>query len=159
MDVPTFEELSLVAEYAFKGKQYATKDAAGKVLYWLKAMRALDADPLQRVKLAAAELQATAPMIELTMALSTAHVTKETAQAFQHGEMKAVIWHEAGDAGWSVYVPPDADAWDQVTIDNSSGAIPDDLFGCMLYARDSCCCRLLLDADAIVVEALARWDW
>jgi hypothetical protein len=115
-----------------------------------------DVDPAAKAALA---LEIAVPAhIEGLMALSTAHVSKTTADHLQLNSLD-VVRYEHGDYGWLIHVPSDQDFWAPVQAKAQAGEFQTDLFDVMDYARRHGCCWLLLDADADRVAGLLTFDW
>ena len=97
------------------------------------------------------------PDIEPMLVISTAHVTKETADALPRGHIDMESpddipeWGPAfaRNEGWLFYV---GDV-------NHYETAPPELRACVQYARSLGCTWMMLDADGPVVGALESWEW
>ena len=94
------------------------------------------------------------PEIHRFVVISTGHLTEGTARFLDTTPAKN--WPYAGgpyaDYGWFFY------AHDE-NLNTGSGAIPDDLFAVMTWARKQVCHYLLLDCDGDAVDDLPQFDW
>ncbi len=90
------------------------------------------------------------------LALSTGHVTKETADLMDLNEFKGVILYPKDKAGWFVYIPEECD-FDEL----KDSDCPDDLYQCMKYALNNGCDWLMFDCGVDVNEApeLPVYEW
>lgn len=103
--------------------------------------------------------------IDRTLVLSTAHVSRATADILngdapeRDGLKPAIDGHVAdwGCWGWVVYtggeVVPDIDE------DSVLCLMPADMFRVLLFARDHNCQFVRFDCDADTVSGLPTWDW
>lgn len=81
--------------------------------------------------------------------ISTAHLSPETAQILENTPLND--WPVAGgntQFGFFLYAHDDND-----------GAIPQDLWACMEFARKHHCCYLYFDRDADQYDDLPTYDW
>jgi hypothetical protein len=97
--------------------------------------------------------------VEGMLCISTSHLTEMTAHGLGTDLAPEVIGYNHGQYGWQVSIPLEENAWDIVKAHNKAGALPDDLFGCMEFARSLDCPWLLLDQDAAAISDLKTYDW
>ena len=120
-----------------------------KMSAWLDDLEALALTPLVRSKLAMDVAMEAAP-IEGMLAVSTAHITQETAKALANGEL-ALTAYDHGGNGWCIHVHND-NSWVE-------DGIPVELTLLMLHALQCGCCWLLLDGDATILEDAPTFTW
>ena len=89
------------------------------------------------------------------LALSTGHVSQETAQLMGQGAISKVIIYNKGDFGWFVHIPDKG--MDFKELEDSE--CPADLYRCMKYARDNNCDWLMFDRDVEANEDLPVYNW
>lgn len=87
------------------------------------------------------------PEIRSFLTLSTAHITQLTGDRLSTN-MGDICVGGTIDYGWFIYADYE-----------NNGAIPDDLWGVMVYARANDCDYILFDRDADCIEYLPTWDW
>lgn len=90
--------------------------------------------------------------ISKMLTLSTAHITKETAEALDNEVFAGcpyLVVYQKDDYGWFVYLPSKIEKID----------IPHDLKKCMLFAKDLGCDWLCLDANGEVLKYLHIYNW
>ena len=98
------------------------------------------------------------PTVEMTLVLSTRHISYETELALIAEKIKDLIYYEkteyetGEEYGWWIYT---GDSW----FEDEHEDIPDDLMGCMRYANDRGCCWLCLDRDEDIIFDLPEYDW
>jgi len=81
--------------------------------------------------------------------LSTAHVSKETAQMLDDDRLSDfVVPYQKGDFGWFIWVPP---------VEHEG--VPADLRAVLAYARTQQCDWVMLDCDAETIDNLPSFDW
>ena len=157
MDAPSLAELREVMDLA---TQHATAqpDLARlyKMSHWLAALEGIEGTKGATLRLAAEVLTTACPRVELTLAISTAHLSKETAERLTNHALSGVIAYDHGEHGWLVVVPEEVE-W-QGTAENIALKVHNDLFECMLKARSLGCCWLLLDSDAETIEGLDIYE-
>ncbi len=88
------------------------------------------------------------------LALSTAHVTKKTAELMDAGKIEGVVLYNKGEYGWFIYIPEDSDE-----IVELQGKIPNDLYECMYFASDNWFDWLMFDRDVEVIDKLPEYQW
>lgn len=88
--------------------------------------------------------------IEPMLTISTGHITKDTADAFdaKMGDDGIPAFFPKGDYGWFVFVP------DQIEPE-----CPADLASLLRFAKEKGCTWLVLDCDAEQVDGLPTYDW
>jgi hypothetical protein len=87
------------------------------------------------------------------MALSTSHVTEQTAKALDDESADFGTPHyDYGGYGWILVVPPNKEAWDRLNC-------PPELRTVLEFAGRRGCERLLLDRDAPPTPDLPTWEW
>ena len=94
--------------------------------------------------------------IDRTLVLSTAHVSRATADilngdAPERDGLKPAIDGHVAD--WGGKVVPDIDE------DSVLCLMPADMFRVLLFARDHNCQFVRFDCDADTVSGLPTWDW
>ena len=88
------------------------------------------------------------------LALSTGHVTKDTAELMDNNTIDGVILYNKDNAGWFVYIPEKCD------FDELKGSdCPSDLYQCMKFARDNGCDWLMFDCGVDVIDDLPVYNW
>lgn len=92
-------------------------------------------------------------MIENMLVTSTASISRDTGQRLDlsDGTLSDVIRYDKQNYGWFVFVPPSP------VIDELN--LPDDLRRLLHYARDLQCDWVMLDRDAVTIDALPIYDW
>ena len=90
------------------------------------------------------------------IALSTAHITKETAKLMELDEIEGVILYQKDNVGWFVHIPEECD-FDELKDQGCTY----DLYQCMKYALDNGCDWIMFDCDVDVNEApgLHVYEW
>lgn len=87
--------------------------------------------------------------ISKMLTVSTAHVSKETAELLENDELDIVIF-DKGEYGWFIFLSDEDDYYDN---------FPVELLKLMNFAKDLCCDWLCLDRDGEVLEYLETFDW
>jgi hypothetical protein len=106
------------------------------------------ADAAEQAKAALAEPPDDDPPVIFRMLdLSTAHVSDETRQRLDDGEL-IPAGYAKGEYGWFVPV-----------IDNDDDHTPPELRAIMEFARKQNCQWLMFDRDADQIDGLATFDW
>jgi hypothetical protein len=83
------------------------------------------------------------------LCLSTAHVSKETADILDSSTPKNwPVFGFGGEYGWVIYAHDEQDL-----------EIPPDLWALCEYARSFDCDYIMLDCDASVIESLPTYEW
>ena len=165
MDAPTIDELYQVMNHAGSANQKKKPVVKSgpllpileKMAAWLYAMAEVDASPAATVKLAVETAEKALPNFEGMLALSTAHVQKETSEALVDGVSPLTVFPHGG-YGYLIHVPSDADFWETLVQQSNNGEIPTELFVCTAHAREHGCSWLLLDADASEIDGLTTFD-
>ncbi len=89
------------------------------------------------------------------LALSTAHVTVETARLMDRDAIDNVILYPKDEAGWFVFIPDKGLEFDE--LENAN--IPADLYTCMKYACDNGCGWIMFDCAVDVNNDLTVYEW
>ena len=86
------------------------------------------------------------------IALSTAHVSKETARELDNGEIDTVVYPKGG-YGWFIPVTDETE--------DLEGRIPADLYGCIKYAARNNAGWVMFDSDVDTKEnsELPIYNW
>ncbi|WP_162742184.1 hypothetical protein [Nitratireductor sp. OM-1] len=166
---PDFQELLHVAGLAAAYLEHAEThdgfddpteweiDAIQKVRDWVDALQHLG--PEGEIKLATIALQTHGFDVtnqvfhaetQKILAVSTAHVTEETAQRLDADDIEGVTVFPKAGFGWWVHTTPHPDA---------SAGIPQELRDAMNFAVGAGCDWLMLDRDATIIEELPHWEW
>ena len=87
------------------------------------------------------------------LALSTAHVTKETADLMDNDKAKGVVLYNKDGAGWFVYIPEACD------FDELEDDCPSDLYQCMKFALDNGFDWIMFDCGVDVISELPEYEW
>lgn len=89
--------------------------------------------------------------IERALILSTAHITRETADLLDDMQDSArLIVYAKGGCGWWIYTGRAA------TIDRK---LPPELLRCIDTAQKQRCAWLMLDRDALPDASIPTYDW
>lgn len=88
--------------------------------------------------------------IESIIVLSTAHITQETAEAFELEHLPFTVWK--CEYGFVVSAR-------NFETDQFKPSIPEDLAAVQVLARDNGCRYIMLDRDGPTVEELSTFDW
>jgi hypothetical protein len=157
---PTIHELQQVngwleeyTPFALGNEEKQVRAMAQKLDKWLAHLGQVEHDPCATIKLAVETAEKAGPF-EGMMALSTSHVSKETAKKLQW-EDAHVTQFEHGEHGWLIYVNPSTDP----DYDWAGAGVPVDLTLLMLHAHQCGCCWLLLDANATVLPEVPTFEW
>ena len=89
-----------------------------------------------------------APVLELALAISTGHVSQETAEHLDSKTVE-VLSYPLGKDGWMIYA-------EELP---GTGPIPADLEKVLAFAKSLGCVWLLLDCDAPAIDELPTFDW
>lgn len=84
------------------------------------------------------------------LVLSTAHVTKETADLLDLDEIEGLVVYDKGGYGWFIVV---------TDYDDDTTNIPDDLEKILAYAKSKGCDWLALDRDGEINNNLPTYVW
>ena len=92
--------------------------------------------------------------ISKMLTLSTAHVTKFTADMFHYNVHKSVlpVYYSKGEYGWLVHIH-------ELDDDMSVLQYPTDIQELIAYARSLGCEWLCLDQDGPINPNLPSWEW
>ena len=156
MDAPSIEELREVLNLACLWNPSEHTVKLGKVADWLAALEGIEGTKSAKIKYAADVLAAECPQIEPMLAISTGHISKETAERLTNLSIEGVIAYYHGDHGWLISVPDVG--WSGLD-ENVPLLVHDDLYQCMKMAQARGCCWLLLDGDAAAIEGLDTYEW
>ena len=165
---PTLEQLQIVYARAKSlhggGEWKKEKEAVNAFGVFLVTMENLQAHPEKVIGIANKALDswaAEASNIVRMLEISTAHVTKETADLLTHEVELIKAGEPCGTTisvedhrgfGWLIHVQTD-------DYEAYEADMPEDLRCAVAYARKLGCCWLLLDQAASQIEALASYDW
>jgi hypothetical protein len=83
--------------------------------------------------------------------ISTGHLTQETRDKLDHGEITSTYYPMT--YGWFVWVPDEP-----MLPENEPERWPDDLRECILYARSQGCDYIMFDGDAEYCDELRAYD-
>lgn len=89
--------------------------------------------------------------INKMLSLSTAHVTERTAHIMENFNIDNVVIYDKPNYGWFVYVP------DRLEIEECQDICPDDLYECLLFARDNGCDWIMFDCDVEPITELKEY--
>ena len=89
------------------------------------------------------------------LALSTGHITRETADLMDINRIGGVVLYNKDAAGWFVHIPDSGLDFDEL----EDGECPADLYRCMKYARDNGCDWIMFDCDVETIEDLPVYNW
>ena len=89
------------------------------------------------------------------LALSTGHVSRETAELMDDDNIDDVTLYNKSGYGWYVYIPDEGIDFDKL----ADGECPADLYRCMKYARDNGCDWLMFDCDVETIDELPVYNW
>ena len=89
------------------------------------------------------------------LALSTAHVTKDTADMMNKDSIDGVMLYNKGDYGWFVHIPDSGLDFNEL----ENGECPADLYRCMKYARDNGFDWIMFDCDVEVISEMPEYEW
>ncbi len=88
------------------------------------------------------------------IALSTAHIKKETADLLNNDSIGQIVVYQKGNYGWFVPVPDN--------MDELQDTIPEDLYGCIKYAVNHQADWIMFDCDVDTNEnhelPIYNWD-
>ena len=157
MDAPSINELREVLNLACLWNPSEHTVTQGKVANWLAALEGIEGTKGAKIKYAAEVLTEECPQIEPMLAISTAHISKETAERLTHKSLDCVVAFDHDNHGWLIVVP-DSVGWCGL-VENVSLLVHDDLYQCMKTAQARGCCWLLLDSDAAEIEGLDIYEW
>ena len=166
-ETPTLHELQLINSYLEDCLNYnldGSADEIGlpalveKLDKWLAWVAKTDNDPKATMKLAVETAEKAGPF-EGMLALSTAHISKKTADWLGTGGDMPIVYYEHGEYGWLINVPQDESAWASLVVEATYDKIPGDLFKAIDRAHDCGCSWLLLDADAGIFPGLPTFKW
>ena len=87
------------------------------------------------------------------LALSTVHVSEDTAKLIDNGDTEVVIYAKE-KYGWFVHVP---ELCNMNNLEN--GKCPSDLYRCILFARKNDCDWLMFDRDVEPIDELPQYNW
>lgn len=90
--------------------------------------------------------------ISKMLTISTAHITKETADLLNVEMKEDNMWlcvYNKENYGWFIHVPDDLEDLN----------VPDELMKCLLFAKDIGCDWLCLDCDGEVLPYLHQYNW
>ncbi len=88
------------------------------------------------------------------LALSTSHITEDTAGRMDKNDIEGVVLYQKKDFGWFVYVPY---AFDFKELED--GDCPADIFRCMKFALENGCDWIMFDNDVNEIPDLPVYDW
>lgn len=153
--IETADENTLIDEPPTEWEQ----DVVQKATAWLEALEHLD--PTSEVKMAIQVLQkhgfdATTQVFhsqtEKMLAISTSHVTSETAKRLSEDTIYGVTVFEKGKYGWWVHT---------TTMDDPlhPNEVPTELAEAIKLAVSFGCDWIMFDRDAPVIEELPHWEW
>lgn len=125
----------------------------------IKEAKAADADPWGKVKLGLEAVADTKLPIEPMLAISTAHVSEETAKRLTNDEIDGIIAYAHDDYGWQISITDDDEQVAERAERVAAGAFPQELHVAMEYARSLGCCWLLFDNGAEAIEGLKTYEW
>lgn len=99
-----------------------------------------------------AKAKSPADEIHKMLCLSTAHVSRETADDFENpvGMGTLPIFYEKREYGWFVVVSKDVE---------TDKDYPADIVEVLAYARARGCTWIMLDQDGPVIDGLRTWEW
>lgn len=90
-------------------------------------------------------------LIEKILVLSTAHISRATAERLETNEIEGIYARQNDEYGW--FIP-------LVDLDEvERAAVPYELLACLNLAREHDCAWLLLDESGETVPLLDRFDW
>ena len=162
MDVPSIAELRQLVVYAqscsaYGGTPPVTGSIYDRTMKWLAALEGIEGTKGAKIKYAADVLTEECPQIEPMLAISTAHISKETAERLTNLSIEGVTAYYHDNHGWLIVVP-DTVGWSGLE-ENVPLLVHDDLYQCMKMAQARGCCWLLLDSDAAEIEGLDTYEW
>jgi hypothetical protein len=159
MDAPSLAELRDVMDLANLWAAGTSKHTGllYKMSNWLAALEGIEGTKGADVRFAAQTLETLCPQIEPMLAISTAHISKETAERLTNHALDAVTAFDHDNHGWLISVP-DTVGWSGLE-ENVPLLVHDDLCQCMKMAQARGCCWLLLDGDAAAIEGLDTYEW
>ncbi len=85
------------------------------------------------------------------LGLSTAHITKETADALI--DLDGITSYEKADYGWFVHVP------ERFDLETSGSEVPEDLFKCLDFAIERDYAWIMFDNDIEATNELPVYKW
>jgi len=165
VEAPTLVEMQEILDLAHLANQGLKSFPVGgltktlnKAAQWLADLKAVESKPDAPARYAVDAAEGLIPGFEAMLAVSTSHITPDTAKMLTTGTSPLVVY-DHGTYGWCISVPTAEDYWDGHVADATNGDLPVELFLLMTHARDLGCAWLLLDADATVLADAPTFDW
>ena len=90
--------------------------------------------------------------INKMLSLSTAHVSEKTAHIMENFNIDNVVIYDKPGYGWFVYVP------DKLELEEIQDTCPDDLYACLVFARENDCNWIMFDSDVEPIDELAVYE-